>query len=68
MERLSLWEQIVKYVPKETVLENKEILNFQFIKAEQFCLDQKKSPDGSFQITPELIYNLDQTGLGNSCE
>ena len=56
IERLNLWDKIVQYVPKETVLENKKILNFQFIKAEKFCLDQKKSSSNHFQITPELIY------------
>ena len=58
VERLSLWKEIIQYIPPETVLENKELISFQFIKAEQFCLDQQKSIDGSFQVTPELIYSI----------
>ena len=55
-DRLSLWSEIIKVVPKEVVLDNKELLDFQFVRADRFCLDQKKLPDHEFQIVPELIY------------
>ena len=55
-ERLSLWSQIIKVVPKECVLENKELLDFSFIKADRFCLDQKPLSGNDFKIVPELIY------------
>ena len=55
-ERLSLWSEIIKVVPKEVVLDNKELLDFQFVKADRFCLDQKKLSEHEFQIVPELIY------------
>ena len=55
-DRLSLWSQVIKVVPKECVLENKELLDFSFIKAEQFCLDQKLLFENDFKVTPELIF------------
>ena len=55
-ERLSLWVEVIKVAPKEVVLDNKELLDFQFIKADRFCLDQKKLLEHEFQIVPELIY------------
>lgn len=55
-DRLSLWSQIIKTAPKECVLENKKLLDFSFIKADQFCLDQKLLFGNDFEITPELIY------------
>ena len=55
-KRLHIWSQIIKVIPKECELENKELLNFSFIKANQFCLDQKLLHDNEFKIVPELIY------------
>ena len=56
-ERLTLWSQIIKHVPKEVVLDNQELLEFQFIKADRFCVDQKKMLAHNFCITPELVYS-----------
>ena len=56
-ERLSLWSKVIQDMPEEVILDNPELLNIQFVKADRFCLDQKKSLDKSFQITPELIYS-----------
>ena len=67
-ERLSLWAEVIKVVPKEVVLDNKELLDFQFVKADRFCLDQKKLSEYEFQIVPELIYkeiNNDDTELSS---
>ena len=55
-DRLSLWSQVIKVVPKECVLDNQELLDFSFIKADQFCLDKKLLFENDFKITPELIY------------
>ena len=55
-DRLSLWSQVIKVAPKECVLDNQELLDFSFIKANQFCLDQKLLSENDFKITPELIY------------
>ncbi len=55
-ERLSLWSEVIKVAPKDVVLSNQELLDFQFVKAYHFCLDQKKLSDYEFQIVPELIY------------
>ena len=54
-ERLELWSKVVEIAPKEAVLDNKELLDFQFIKADRFCLDQKTSGK-ELKIVPELIY------------
>ena len=56
-KRLSLWAKVIKDFPKDIVLNNKEILNFQFLKADRFCLDKTKLSEYEFQIVPELIYN-----------
>ena len=55
-KRLHLWSQIIKVVPKECVLENQELLDFSFIKADRFCLDQKTLSGNDFKIAPELVY------------
>ena len=61
-ERLSLWSKVIKSAPKEVVLDNKELLDFQFVKADHFCLDQKKLSEHEFQIVPELIYKEKNNG------
>ena len=38
------------------MLENKKLLEFSFVKANQFCLDQKLLFEKDFKIVPELIY------------
>jgi len=55
-ERLQLWSEVIKTVPKECVLDNEELLDFSFVKAEQFCIDQNKLSNDEFKITPELIF------------
>ena len=40
-DRLKLWSEVIRVVPKEVVLNNKELLDFQFVKADRFCLDKK---------------------------
>jgi len=70
-ERLSLWSQVIKKVPKECVLENKQLLDFSFVQANQFCLDRKILLGQDFKITPELIWadtnfeNLEKTEEGS---
>ncbi len=54
--RLKIWSQIIKHIPKEA-LDNKELLNICFVKADRFCVDRKKLSDNDFHITPELIYS-----------
>ena len=71
-ERLSLWSEVIKVVPKDVILfkdnenDKKQLLDFQLFKADRFCLDQIKPSEYDFQIVPELIYtvkNNDDTGL-----
>ncbi len=55
-ERLNLWHQVKEVISEEIDLDNKELLDIQFIKADRFCLDIKKLSRNEFQIVPELIY------------
>ena len=53
-ERLELWTEVIKNVPEEIALTDPHIWNFQFVKADRFCVSTKST--GDFQIVPELIY------------
>ncbi len=64
-ERLSLWSKVIQDVPKEVTLDNPELLDIQFVKADRFCLDQKKLSDKNFQITPELVYSRENNNDSN---
>ena len=57
-ERLKLWSQVIKDVPKEIALNNQKLLDFQFIKSDRFCLD--KTSDNDFKIVPQLIYKKEE--------
>ena len=57
-ERLKLWSQVIKDVPKEIALDKPELLDFQFIKSDRFCLD--KTSDNDFKIVPQLIYKKEE--------
>ncbi len=57
-ERLKLWSQVIKDVPKEIALDNVKLLDFQFVKSDRFCLD--KTSDYDFKIVPQLIYKKEK--------
>ena len=57
-ERLKLWSQVIKDVPKEIALDNSKLLDFQFVKSDRFCLD--KTSDNDFKIVPQLIYKKEK--------
>ncbi len=59
-ERLRLWSEVIKTAPKECVSANKELLDFSFIQANQFCLDKKVLFGQEFKIVPDLIYTKNE--------
>ena len=65
-ERLKLWSQVIKTVPEEIALSKPQLLNFQFIKADHFCIDKKKTSYNEFKIVPELVYKAEASGDENA--